>query len=93
MSYKLTNNGWPINELNGASVNPETNTDYHDWLEEGNTPEPADPPSLESRQAVIKAQLAALDQRKIRPLAEGDSAYLATLNAQTLALRAELATL
>lgn len=34
--------------------------------------------------------LAALDLRRIRPLAEGDAAYLADLNAQVIALRAQL---
>lgn len=43
--------------------------------------------------AQIKADLAALDARKIRPMAEGDTAYLATLNAQSAVLRAELAAL
>ena len=43
--------------------------------------------------AAIDAQLAALDARKIRPMAEGDTAYLATLNAQTLVLRAKRAAL
>lgn len=42
---------------------------------------------------VIDAQLAALDQKKIRPLAEGDTGYLATLNAQTLILRTQRAAL
>ena len=41
----------------------------------------------------IKADLATLDTRKIRPLAEGDTAHLAALNAQTATLRAELAAL
>lgn len=38
----------------------------------------------------IKIELAELDQRRIRPLAEGDTDYLATLNAQAVELRAEL---
>ncbi len=38
----------------------------------------------------IEAALAALDLKRIRPLAEGDSAYLAGLNEQALALRAKL---
>ena len=41
----------------------------------------------------LKAQIAVLDLKRIRPLAEGDSAYVATLNAQIAALRAQLATL
>ena len=45
------------------------------------------------RIAEIKVILAELDQRRIRPLAEGDTDYLATLNAQAVALRAELQTL
>ena len=38
----------------------------------------------------IKAELAALDIKRIRPTAEGDAAYLATLNAQAVALRGQL---
>ncbi|MDD4971861.1 MAG: hypothetical protein PHT07_20745 [Paludibacter sp.] len=45
------------------------------------------------RKNEIILQLSPLDQKKIRPLAEGDTTYLATLNAQTVDLRAELATL
>jgi hypothetical protein len=53
---------------------------------------PADP-TLNPRISEIKSELASLDIRRIRPLAEGDTSYLATLNAQVLALRTELATL
>lgn len=45
------------------------------------------------QRATLIARLAALDQRKIRPLAEGDTAFLATLNAQSAALRSELSAL
>jgi hypothetical protein len=38
----------------------------------------------------IKAQIAVLDLKRIRPLAEGDATYLADLNAQIIALRAQL---
>lgn len=44
----------------------------------------------EAANAPIKAQLAALDMKRIRPLAEGDSAYLAKLNEQVKALRGQL---
>ena len=44
-------------------------------------------------QAAIDAQLAALDIKRIRPTAEGDTAYLATLNDQAVALRAQRAEL
>ena len=52
-------------------------------------PEPADPVP-DPRIAELKSELAALDIKRIRPTAEGDTAYLATLNAQAVALRAEL---
>ena len=42
------------------------------------------------RIAELKAQILAIDLKRIRPLAEGDTEYLATLNAQLLPLRAEL---
>ena len=42
------------------------------------------------RIAEIKEELVALDIKRIRPLAEGDSEYLAALNAQVVALRGEL---
>jgi len=38
----------------------------------------------------IIAQIEAIDIKRIRPLAEGDTAYLATLNKQIIALRAKL---
>ena len=50
-------------------------------------------PTNEDVKNGIKAQLAALDQKKIRPMAEGDLAYLATLNEQTVELRSKLAAL
>lgn len=40
--------------------------------------------------APIKAQIAALDLKRIRPLAEGDTVYLAKLNEQIKALRAQM---
>ena len=40
--------------------------------------------------APIKAQIAALDLKRIRPLAEGDTAFLAGLNTQITTLRAQL---
>ena len=45
------------------------------------------------RIAEIKIELSELDQRRIRPMSEGDTDYLATLNEQAVALRAELQTL
>ena len=38
----------------------------------------------------IKAELASIDLKRIRPLAEGDAEYLATLNAKAISLRDEL---
>lgn len=91
MTYKILSDH--AISLNGACIptDPE-NSDYQKylaWLSEGNVPEPADPapnPRIEQ----IKAELIRLDAKKIRPLAEGDSAYLAELNAKTRTLRDEL---
>lgn len=54
--------------------------------------DPADPVE-NPRIAEIKAELIALDIKRIRPLAEGDADYLATLNSQAIALRDELTVL
>ena len=48
------------------------------------------PPAPNPRIAEINAELTALDFRKIRPIATGDTKFLATLNAQSDALRNEL---
>ena len=40
--------------------------------------------------APIKAQIASLDTKRIRPLAEGDTVFLAKLNDQIKILRAQL---
>lgn len=48
------------------------------------------PPTAAEFNAPIKAQIAALDAKRIRPLAEGDSAYLDMLNTKIVALRATL---
>lgn len=38
----------------------------------------------------IKAKIQDIDQKRIRPLAEGDAVYLAKLNKQIIALREQL---
>lgn len=40
--------------------------------------------------ATLLTQITALDSKRIRPLAEGDSAYLSDLNRQIQALRAKM---
>lgn len=48
------------------------------------------PPAPEPTQEEIKAQIRALDIKRIRPMAEGDTVYLQSLNDQIAALRAQL---
>ena len=45
------------------------------------------------RIAQIKAELNLIDSRSIRPIRDGDTEYLETLNAQVVELRQELRTL
>jgi len=45
---------------------------------------------IEQHNAPILEEMNALDMKRIRPLAEGDTAYLATLNTKIAALRATL---
>jgi hypothetical protein len=90
--YKLSTNSIIRLSDNACIPFAEGNTDYQaylQWLSEGNAPEPANPVP-NPRIAEIKNELAALDIKRIRPVAEGDAAYLAMLNAQALALRTEL---
>jgi len=92
ISYKTTTNGMVLRS-DGACIPIDiANLDYKEyltWVAAGNTPEPADTVP-NPRIAEIKNELVALDIKRIRPVAEGDTAYLTTLNAQAVALRAEL---
>lgn len=48
---------------------------------------------LNDKKTVLIRQLKLLDNKKIRPLAEGDTAFLQTLNEQTKELRKQLSEL
>lgn len=65
---------------------------YAEWLSEGNTPDQyVAPPEVQvDRKAEIIAQIAALDLKRIRPMAEGDTIFLGRLTIQIKALRDEL---
>lgn len=89
MKYQLTNSTNIVVDSEGSFHDAKTSQIYLAWLAEGNTPEPADPvpnPRIEE----LKSELAALDIKRIRPTAEGDTDYLTVLNAQAVAIRAEL---
>jgi len=65
-----------------APLPAPTDAQVQQWYTDYQEPSP--------RIAEIKNELAALDIKRIRPVAEGDTAFLTTLNAQAVALRAEL---
>lgn len=54
---------------------------------------PPAPPDPAIRKAAIVAEIAALDMKRIRPMAEGDTIYLGRLTMQIKALRDELKTI
>ena len=73
--YRLTKeNKSVIRLLDNASIPFDTeNTDYQayqNWLNAGNTPTPADPPTLDEENAPVIAKLTEIDQKSIRALRE-----------------------
>lgn len=96
--YTLTKEGiCVIRATDGACIPfSDGNTDYEaykQWLSEGNTPEPYVPTPAELN-APIHAQLAAIDQKKIRTLSDAivknDKKRLEDLELEAEALRAQL---
>lgn len=92
--YKLTQNSNVIRLADGAFIHTqcEEYLGYLRWLDEGNTPEPADQPSP---QDAIKAQIAALEAtvtpRRVREAVLGtDNGWLADVDGQIAVLRAQL---
>ena len=74
--YKLTK-GWPVNNLTGDFVNPDTNEEYLAWLLAGNVAEPADQPSI--------SQITKVTMRQAR-LALLGAGLLTTVNAAIAAM-------
>lgn len=94
--YKLTNNQTIIRMLDGAVIPPDTtNTDYQKylvWLDESNTPDPAQQPST-NETLITKIQLieTKVTERRIREAILGiDDGWLEAINEQITALRAQL---
>lgn len=75
---------------------PPKGSDLYDGLADGSISfvdipqEELNAEAKKHRAFVIKAQLNDIDRRRMRPLAEGDTAKLEELNAEARALRAEL---
>jgi hypothetical protein len=94
--YKLTNSTTILRITDGAFIPADpANTDYAAylrWVDEGNTPEPADLPDPKE---AIKAQIASLEAsitpRRLREaLLTGDKTFIEGVEAQIAALREQL---
>lgn len=95
--YKLTRDTVIIRVIDGASIPPDTsNRDYAEylaWLAAGGVPDPVDPP--DQRQIIldqITAMEASVTNRRLREAALTDAgrAWLADVDAQIAALRAQM---
>lgn len=100
MSYKLNSSGNSANILGSHLwINTETNSEYLQWLSEGNTPTPADP-LPNPRITEIQQRLTQIDQESIRAMRSkqlnrgkpADDTKLTALDDEADALRVELTT-
>lgn len=98
LNYDMTGKVSGVKRLSDSASIPfcDGNIDYQDFLK-WNKEQPI-PLDLNSTIEIpkpdpniaIKEQIAVLDLKRIRPLAEGDTAYLKTLNDQIITLRSKL---
>ena len=99
---------WPLDDLNAIGILAFVDDEIPEGYQPGREVDLQEPGTIHrtypnayfdvyaakaNRKAEIFEALSELDVRRIRPLAEGDVAFLANLNAQVLALRGELKTL
>lgn len=88
MSFKVVRN-----QLGEAICYGPNDDNYEPGIPAGcvlRVEETVPPPSKDALNAPIKALLAALDVKRVRSVAEGDTVYLTKLNEQAVALRAKL---
>jgi hypothetical protein len=92
--YKLTLTDSIKRLSDNASIPADpSNRDYAkylEWLSEGNTPTPTDPPSKDELNGPILATLAAADLKIIRSVVEGDTVRIAAYKEAQALLRAQL---
>lgn len=85
--YKLTNSTGIVRLADFAGIpNDPANNDYAaylQWLSEGNTPLPVDPPTPAELNAPILAKMAEVEHRILCALCEQDAEYMA-LKAQLI---------
>lgn len=88
MGYRKIKSNYQVMETSTGDIVSVTDKDYTHWLTLQNAPEEQYPPRVQE----ILDELDRLDIKAIRPMLEGDTAYLEQIKIEKAVLKAELGT-